>query len=90
MKWAKILKRHDLIYMPQKAVKGQALVDFLADHSIPDEWELYDDLPGEDVFFVYILLPWEMYFDGVARNDGLVPVECLSPLKSMSSPIYSC
>jgi len=46
-----------------------ALADFLADLPIPNEWELNDDVPGEDVFFVDILPPWEMYFDGVARND---------------------
>ena len=69
-KWAMILKQHDLVYVPQKAVKGQALADFLADHPIPDEWELNDDLPGEDVLFVDILPPWEMYFDGASRSDG--------------------
>ena len=55
---------------PQKAVKGQALTDFLADHPIPDDWELNDDLPGEGVFYIDILPPWEMYFDGAARRDG--------------------
>jgi len=69
-KWAVILKQYDLVYYPQRAVKGQALADFLADHPILDNWELNDDLPGEDVFFVDILPPWEMHFDGAARHDG--------------------
>ena len=69
-KWAMILKQYDLVYVPQRAVKGQALADFLADHPIPDDWELNDDLPGEDVFFIDILPPWEMHFDGAARRDG--------------------
>ena len=56
--------------MPQKAVKGQALVDFWADHPIPDEWELNDDLFGEEVFVIDILSPWKMYLDGVAQQDG--------------------
>ena len=43
---------------------------FLADDLIPDKWELNDDLPGEDVFFVHILPPWDLYFDGAARSDG--------------------
>ena len=51
-------------------VKGQALADFLANHSIPDDWELNDDLPGGNVFFIDILPPWEIHFDGVARRDG--------------------
>ena len=70
VKWAMILKQHDLVSVPQKAVKGRALADFLADHPIPDEWELNDDLPGEGVFFVDVLPPWEMYFDGAATSDG--------------------
>jgi len=69
-KWAVIFEQYDLVYVPQKAVKGKALVDFLADHTIPDEWELNDDLPGEDVFVIDILPPWEMYFDGAARQEG--------------------
>jgi len=69
-KWAIILEQYDLIYVPQKAVKGQALVDFLADHPIPDEWELNDDLPDEEVFVIDILPPWKMYFNGAAPQDG--------------------
>jgi len=65
-----ILKQYDLVYVPQKAVKGQALEDFLADHPIPDDWELNEDLPGQDVFYIDILSPWEMYFDGATRRDG--------------------
>ena len=68
--------------MPQKAVKGQALADFLADHPIPKEWELNDDLSDEEVFVIDILPPWEMYFDGAARQDGAgAGVVLLSPEK---------
>jgi len=63
-KWVVILEQYYLVYVTQKAVKGQALAGFLADHPILDEWELNDDLPGEGVFVVDILPPWEMYFDG--------------------------
>jgi len=38
------------------------LTDSLADYPNPDAWELKDDLPSEDVFFIDILLPWKMYF----------------------------
>ena len=54
-KWVVVLEQYDLIYVPQKAIKGQVLADFLADHLIPNEWELNDDLPGEEVFVVDIL-----------------------------------
>ena len=56
-KWVVILKQHDLVYVPQKVVKGQVWADFLVDHLIPDGWELNNDLPGEDVFFVDVLPP---------------------------------
>jgi len=32
-------------FMPQKVIKGQAVVDFLADHSVPGTSKLYDNLP---------------------------------------------
>ena len=36
-KWALLLQEFDITYVPQKAVKGQALVDFLANHPILDD-----------------------------------------------------
>ena len=36
-------------FMPQKAVKGQVVADFFADHSILGSSKLYDDLPDEIV-----------------------------------------
>ncbi|XP_055961466.1 uncharacterized protein LOC130015405 [Mercurialis annua] len=38
-------------------------------HPIPDNWEFSDDLPDEDVFLIQNS-PWNMYFDGAARQDG--------------------
>jgi len=69
-KWDVILELYDLVHVSQRAVKGQALADFLAHHHVPDNWELNDDLFGEEVFFIDVLLLWEMFFDGVARRDG--------------------
>ncbi|XP_038885991.1 uncharacterized protein LOC120076296 [Benincasa hispida] len=31
-KWAIMLQQYDIVYVPQRVVKGQALADFLADH----------------------------------------------------------
>jgi len=42
-KWAVVLEQYDLIYVPQKAIKGRAVADFLADHPIPSDWELNDN-----------------------------------------------
>ena len=46
-KWAILLSQYDMQIMPQKAIKGQAMVDFLADHPISGMSKLYDDLPDE-------------------------------------------
>ncbi|XP_012839468.1 PREDICTED: uncharacterized protein LOC105959853 [Erythranthe guttata] len=53
-----------------KAVKGQVLADFLAEHPIPAEWELSDDLPDEDVLVIEASPPWKMYFDGASHREG--------------------
>jgi len=45
----------------------QSLVYFLANHPNLNDWELNDYLSREDVFFIIILLPWEMYFDEATR-----------------------
>ncbi|KAA0046253.1 uncharacterized protein E6C27_scaffold284G00560 [Cucumis melo var. makuwa] len=62
-KWAIILQQYDIVYIPKKAVKGQALADFLADHPVPSNWKLCDDLPDEEVLFVGSMEPWIMFFN---------------------------
>ncbi|XP_028060408.1 uncharacterized protein LOC114264016 [Camellia sinensis] len=70
-KWAVILQQFAIEYVLQRAVKGQALADFLAAHPIPDDSPLVTDLPDEEVMQVEIQKGWEMYFDGVSRSpDG--------------------
>ncbi|CAM8896658.1 unnamed protein product [Rhodiola kirilowii] len=69
-KWAMLLKQYDLVFVPQRATKGQAIADFFADHPVPAEWEFSIDLPGEDIFYIDVLPPWQMFFDRVARRDG--------------------
>ncbi|XP_051132475.1 uncharacterized protein LOC127252363 [Andrographis paniculata] len=69
-RWYLQLQQFEIIYVPQKAVKGQILADFLADHPIPAEWELSDDFPDEDALFLEITPPWKMYFDGSSHKNG--------------------
>ncbi|XP_057793051.1 uncharacterized protein LOC131009656 [Salvia miltiorrhiza] len=69
-RWYLQLQQFEIVYVPQKAVKGQVLADFLADHPIPAEWELTDDLPDEDALAIEISPPWTMYFDGASHQDG--------------------
>ncbi|XP_070667929.1 uncharacterized protein [Malus domestica] len=69
-KWALLLNQYEIIYVPAKAVKGQALANFLADHPIPADWKISDDLPDEEVFYINIFPTWTMFFDGSARANG--------------------
>ncbi|KAB5519344.1 hypothetical protein DKX38_023663 [Salix brachista] len=62
--------KFEIVYVSQKAIKGQALADFLADHPILDEWKFSEDLPDEDVLFIELSEPWKMFFDGAARQNG--------------------
>ncbi|KAK3038600.1 hypothetical protein RJ639_027263 [Escallonia herrerae] len=48
-RWAVILHQFNIEYVPQKAVKGQALTDFLAAHPVLDDSPLVLDLPDEEV-----------------------------------------
>jgi hypothetical protein len=64
-KWAMILSQFDIVFIPQKAMKGQALANFLAAHPIPDDLPIDDDLSDEEVFTTNIgNSSWQMYFDG--------------------------
>ena len=47
-RWYLQFQQYEVVYIPQKSVKGQALADFLADHPIPNDWELTDEFPDED------------------------------------------
>ncbi|KAJ8636224.1 hypothetical protein MRB53_010491 [Persea americana] len=51
-KWSILLSQFDIRYVPQKAIKGQALADFLGKHPLPKDSPLMDDLPDEHVYNV--------------------------------------
>ncbi|WP_170284064.1 RNase H-like domain-containing protein, partial [Flagellimonas olearia] len=71
-KWSILLSQFDIRYVPQKAIKGQALADFLAEHPLPKDSPLRDDLPDEPVYNVETFSPkasWDMYFDGATRTN---------------------
>jgi ribonuclease HI len=66
-KWAIILTEFDITYVSQKAIKGQVLADFLAEHPIPDDSPLTCEFPDEEVMHAEEENPgWEMYFDGAS------------------------
>ena len=68
-KWALLLSQYDMIFIPQKAVKGQALAKFLAAHPVPEHSKLHEDIPDE-VFESNVTSEdevWQMFFDGISR-----------------------
>lgn len=50
--WSIVLFQCDIKYKPTKAVKGQALVDFLAEHPIPKDSPLNDEFSDELSYLV--------------------------------------
>ena len=68
-RWCMILSEFEVKFVPQKVVKGQVLVDFLGAHPVPDNGELSEDFPDEEVFNIETS-SWQLYFDGAARKLG--------------------
>ena len=66
-KWTIALSEFSLQYVPQKAVKGQALADFLAQHPSPYDF-------GEDNVEIGMVETrdnfWTMYFDGSSTSTS--------------------
>ena len=44
--WAMAFQELEIAHVPQKAIKGQALANFFADHPIPTNGELSNDFPN--------------------------------------------
>ena len=70
-KWSILLSCYDIRYTPVKAIKGQALVGFLAEHPLSEDSEFKDGLSDEPTFFTEKIiinivdpdLHWVMHFD---------------------------
>ena len=61
-------------FMPQKAIKGQVIVNFQVDHPISGTSKLYNDLPYEIVEVKVINASseeqvWQLFFDGASRTN---------------------
>ncbi|KAG9442458.1 hypothetical protein H6P81_018312 [Aristolochia fimbriata] len=68
--WALLLSEFEINFVPQHAIKGQAMANFLADHPVPTEWELTEEFPDEEIFLVKVLPPWEKYSDDAVQRNG--------------------
>jgi len=69
VKWVILLSQYDTRFVPQKAVKGQALTDFLAAHPVSENSKLHEDIPYEAFESNMISEDevWQMFFDGASR-----------------------
>jgi len=58
-----------MTFVPHKAIKGQALADFLAAHPIPQTSKLHEDIPDEvvEANMSSSVDVWQMFFDGASR-----------------------
>ena len=76
-KWFILLSCYDIRYTPAKAIKGQALIDFLAEHPLDEDPKFKDGFPDEPVFFTEKIikhtvdpdLHWIMHFNGATRTN---------------------
>ncbi|XP_070036694.1 uncharacterized protein [Nicotiana tomentosiformis] len=76
-KWQILLSEFDIVYVIQKAVKGQTLADYLAENPVGGEYEplkkyfLDEEVSfvGEDIAEAYN--GWRIFFDGVANFKGV-------------------
>ena len=76
-----LLTEYEIIYISQKAIKRQALADFLAIHVA---WEISNDHLNEKIFYVDIFSSWMMFFDGLTRYDRIgVGVVFVSPQRQI-------
>ncbi|XP_070005506.1 uncharacterized protein [Nicotiana sylvestris] len=96
-KWQILLSEFNIVYVTQKAVKGQALADHLAENPVDGEYEsLKTYFPDEEVSFIREDIEesydgWRMFFDGVANFKGVgigaVLNEFVDALATLSSMI---
>jgi len=69
-KWAILLSQYNMLFVPQKAIKGQALADFLVAHPISESSKLHEDILDE-VFETNMTSEdevWQMFIDGASRT----------------------
>ncbi|XP_049394689.1 uncharacterized protein LOC125858980 [Solanum stenotomum] len=76
-KWQILLSEFDIVYVTQKAIKGQALADHLAENPVDQDYKpLTTYFPDEEVLFVGEDISesydgWRMFFDGASNSIGV-------------------
>ena len=74
-KWGTIMGAYDIKYMPRTSVKGQVLVDLVAEFTEPEADELLVDRDKDeklvDTISQYCPPTWEVHVDGAKKVRGL-------------------
>jgi len=72
-----LLSEYDIIYVTQKAIKGSALIDFLAHQPVKDYQPMQPNFPDEDIStffhvdeFNHDENTWTLFFDGASNVLG--------------------
>ena len=72
--WGTILGAFDIRYMPRTSVKGQVLIDLVAEFAEPSLEEVTEtrDMDGKSVgtISLQVLASWKVYVDGAANQRG--------------------
>ena len=68
--WAILLSQYDMTFVPHKAIKGQALADFLAAYPVSETLKLHEDIPDEviETNMTSNNNVWQMFFDDASRT----------------------
>ena len=85
-KWGTVLEAFDIKYMPRTSVKGQVLMDLVAEFTEPplEETSMTLNMNGKLVGIISLQEPlfWKVYVDGVANQRGSgVGLVLISPEK---------
>ncbi|KAH9328172.1 hypothetical protein KI387_000280, partial [Taxus chinensis] len=68
--WVVLLSEFDVEFVPQKAIKGQALADQLTEAPLPGTEPLQFSFPDEDILHIDIAPAWTLFFDGSCNLHG--------------------
>ena len=69
-KWVMLLSEFDIQYIDQKAIKGQVIVDHLADAPLVADHTLIMEFLDEHLCLIEDKSPWKLYFDGSYTSHG--------------------
>ena len=74
--WQMLLSKFDIVFITRKAIKGQAIADYLTNEPLNNPKLSESLFPDEDVMALEPELDsveswcWKLYFDGAANSTG--------------------